>query len=79
MQLTFHEGSTKTVAGKKWVRVEPDIDYFQDLGAHALLEVLPNTLTGSKTNPATVYVLRWIAGHQAGMPEFDPPYHIVAQ
>lgn len=77
LQLTFHEGDTKTVGGRKWVRLEPDIDYYKDLAAHALLEVLPNTLTGGKTDPAMVYVLRWIAGRRAGFPEFDPPYVIV--
>ena len=77
LQLTFHEGVTKTVNGDTWVRIEPDIDYYKDLGAHALLEVLPNTVTKGKTNPATVYVLRWIAGRHAGVAEFDPPYTIV--
>jgi hypothetical protein len=24
-----------------------------------------------------VYVLRWIAGKQAGLPEFDPPYRLM--
>jgi hypothetical protein len=77
LQLTFHEGITKKVNGDTWVRIEPDIDYYKDLAAHALLEVLPNTVTKGKTNPATVYVLRWIAGRHAGVPEFDPPYSIV--
>ena len=27
--------------------VEPDIDYFKDLGAHAIFEVVPNGLTHS--------------------------------
>lgn len=77
LQLTFHEKITKKVNGETWVRIEPDIDYFKDLAAHALLEVLPNSITGGKTHPATVYVLRWIAGRHAGVPEFDPPYLIV--
>ncbi len=25
-------------------------------------------------DPAVVYVLRWIAGHTAGIPEFEPLY-----
>ncbi len=78
LQVTFHGGVTKKVDGETWVRIEPDIDYFKDLGAHALLEVLPHKLTGSKTDPAAVYVLRWIAGRHAGVPEFDPPYVISA-
>ncbi len=56
--------------------VEPDIDYFKDLAAHALLEVIANALTGDLTDPKNVYVLRWIAGRRAGVPEFNPPYTI---
>jgi hypothetical protein len=59
------------------VKVEPDIDYYKDLGAHALLEVVPNKLSGGLTDPRQVYVLRWIAGRRAGVPEFDPLYTIV--
>ena len=77
VQLTFHEGSTKTIDGVECMLVEPDIDYYKDLGAHGLLEVIPNTLTHGLTNPEFVYVLRWIAGRHAGVPEFDPPYTIV--
>ena len=73
LQLTLHEHTTKEVEGETWVRIEPDIDYFKDAGAHALLEVLPNLFGGRPTNPAAVYVLRWIAGRHAGVPEFDPP------
>ena len=42
-----------------------------------LLEVLPNSIGGGLSNPRQVYVLRWIAGRHAGVPEFDPPYVIV--
>jgi hypothetical protein len=76
LQITFHEGSTKRVEGDTWVRIEPDIDYYKDLTAHALLEVIPHRLTGSKTDPAAVYVLRWIAGRHAGLAEFNPPYEL---
>jgi hypothetical protein len=57
--------------------MEPDIDYYKDLAAHALLEVLVNGITQTLTNPRQVYVLRWIAGRHAGVPEFNPPYTIV--
>jgi hypothetical protein len=76
VQLTFHEGDTKTIDGTPCVEVEPDMDYYKDPLNHALLEVLPGFL-GSITDPATVYVLRWIAGRFAGVPEFDPPYTLV--
>jgi hypothetical protein len=76
VQLTFHEKDIKTIGGVPCIKVEPDIDYFQDLGAHTLLEVIPNAITHGLTDPKQVYVLRWIAGKHAGVPEFTPPYTI---
>ena len=76
VQLTFHEDDRQTINGVDCVKVEPDIDYYKDLGAHALLEVIPNAATGGLTDPRQVYVLRWIAGRRAGIPEFDPLYTI---
>jgi hypothetical protein len=76
VQLTFHEKNTKMIGGVDCIKVEPDIDYFQDLGAHTLLEVIPNSITHGLTDPKKVYVLRWIAGKHAGVPEFAPPYTI---
>jgi hypothetical protein len=76
VQLTFHEDVRETIGGVNCVKVEPDIDYYKDLGAHALLEVIPNKLSGGLTDPRQVYVLRWIAGRRAGVPEFDPLYTI---
>ena len=76
VQLTFHENNTQTINGVQCVMIEPDIDYYKDLAAHALLEVAANKLTGSLTDPRQVYVLRWIAGRHAGIPNFEPPYTI---
>jgi hypothetical protein len=73
LQLTFHENDAAP-RGKDWVKVEPDIDYFKDMAAHFLLEVIPGFF--SLTDPKQVYVLRWIAGHQANVPAFNPPYTI---
>ena len=78
VQLTFHENDKAVIAGVSCVIVEPDIDYYQDLGAHALLEVVTNALTHSLTNPNEVYVLRWIAGRTAGIPEFAPMFTITS-
>lgn len=78
VQLTFHEGEKETIGGVDCMVIEPDMDYYKDLAAHALLEVIPNAITGGLTNPEMIYVLRWIAGRRAGIPEFDPPYTIVA-
>jgi len=78
VQLTFHENDTMNIGGVDCVMVEPDIDYYQDLAAHALLEVIANALTHSLTDPTEVYVLRWIAGRTAGIPEFAPIYTITS-
>lgn len=76
VQLTFHEKDIQNIAGADCIKVEPDIDYYQDLAAHTLMEVIPNTITHGLTDPKKVYVLRWIAGKHAGVPEFSPPYTI---
>ena len=78
VQLAFHE-DTREIDGVNCVKAEADIDYFKDLAAHFLLEVIPNAITNNKTSPKIVYLLRWIAGQQGGAPEFDPPYTIEAE
>lgn len=76
VQLTLHEGATRKIDGVSCVKVEADMDYFKDPLAHALLEVLPNSF-GGVTDPRQIYVLRWIAGRRAGVPEFNPRYTII--
>ena len=76
IQLTFYEAGTKKIDSVQCIKVEPDIDYFQDEAAHTILEVIPNAITHGLTNPKNVYVLRWIAGKHAGVAEFAPPYTI---
>jgi hypothetical protein len=77
VQLTFHENDpTMQIDGVNCVKIEPDIDYYKDLGAHFLLEVVVNGLTHSLTDPKQVYVLRWMAGRHAGVADFNPPYVI---
>jgi len=77
VQLTFHQGNVKTLQGPNGpvdcVVIEPDIDYYKDLLAHFFMEVLPNKFTGGLTDPRAVYVLRWMAGKQAGS-DFNPLY-----
>jgi hypothetical protein len=76
VQLTLHENDPHpTIGGVSCVNVEPDIDFFKDLGSHFLLEVIPGFF--SLTDPIGVYVLRWIAGRSARVPDFNPPYTIV--
>ena len=72
VQLTFHENDPGEPGE---VLVECDIDYFRDMGAHLLLEVAVNTF-GEMTDPREVFVLRWIAGRRAGVPDFEPLYTI---
>jgi hypothetical protein len=76
VQLTFHENDTKTINGVNCIKVEPDIEYYKDLGAHAILEVITNAVTHSLTDPKQVYLLRWIAGRHAGVANFEPPYFL---
>jgi hypothetical protein len=77
LQLTFHENDTNNINGVDCIKIEPDIDYYKDPLAHALLEAIPNRASGTLTDPRQVYVLRWIAGRHAGVQEFDPPYTII--
>jgi hypothetical protein len=76
VQFAFHERNRKSINGTDCVVVELSVDYYKDLQAHLLLEVISNTLNGALTDPRMVYVLRWIAGRRAGVPEFDPLYTI---
>ena len=74
VQLTFHETTKANRGGVDCVVIEPDIDLFKDLVAHGLTEVVPNLLTGGKTDPRIVYAMRWMATREEqGVPEFDPP------
>jgi hypothetical protein len=75
LQLTFHENAD---APPGLVSIEVDMDYFRDQAAHTILEVVPNLFTNGLTDPKRVYVLRWIAGRQANIPDFEPPYTIEA-
>jgi len=82
VQLTFHEDDKRRIVKPNGgsvdcVIVEPDIDYFKDLLAHGLLEVLPNLATRGKTDPRTVYALRWTSTKLEGLPEFNPPVTLV--
>ncbi len=75
VQITLHEEDKKRIGDVNCIKVEVDMDYFRDPLAHLLLEVLPNQFGGG-TDPRQIYLLRWIAGRRAGVPEFDPPYVI---
>jgi hypothetical protein len=78
VQLTFHENDHQVIDGVNCIMVEPDIDYYKDDAAHILFEVVPNALTHSLTDPTEVYVLRWMAGRQAGIPDFAPMYTVTS-
>lgn len=82
LQLTFHENDQRSIrrpdgTDLPCVVVEPDMDYFKDLVAHGLLEVLPNLVRHRKSDPRTAYSLRWTATRLEGVkPDFEPPVTI---
>jgi hypothetical protein len=82
VQLTFHGRDTATLQDEnnnpvQCLKIEPDIDYYKDLGAHGLLEVIPNTITHGLTDPKVVYSLRWMAAkRETNLPEFNPLYTV---
>ena len=84
VQLTFHGRDTAIFQDEyhnpvQCVKIEPDIDYYKDLGAHGLEEVIPNTITHGLTDPKVVYTLRWMATkREPHLPEFNPLYTVEA-
>ena len=69
----------------KCVKIEPDIDYYEDVAAHALLEFIPNCINKEVagpakglTDPKVVYALRWMAARREGLPDFNPLYTVEA-
>ena len=84
VQLTFHGRDTAAFQDEKGqsvqcVKIEPDIDYYRDLVAHGLGEVIPNTVTHGLTDPKVVYSLRWVATkRESHLPEFNPLYTVEA-
>ena len=60
---TFHENNRDVNA----IKAELDIDFFSDPLSHFFLEVVPNKITGGKTDPKTVYVLPWMAALRKGI------------
>jgi len=75
LQITFHENDAPPEGHPEWVKLELDIDYFADDITHFFLEVLRNRATGSRTDPAYVMALRWMAERKAGR-GFDPLYTV---
>ncbi len=84
VQLTFHGTDTTTFTDENQnqiscVKIEPDIDYYKDVAAHALLEVIPNWITKGLTDPRVVYAMRWMTAKREGLHAFDPLYTVEAQ
>jgi hypothetical protein len=84
VQLTFHGRDTAVFQDEahnpvQCVKIEPDIDYYRDLVAHGLGEVIPNTITHGLTDPKVVYSLRWVATkRESHLPDFNPLYTVEA-
>lgn len=76
LQISFHANDVHP-KHKDWIIAEFDIDYYRDPLAHLIFEVFVNHATGARTDPRTVYVLRWAAGLKEGLPNFNPPYCLV--
>jgi hypothetical protein len=76
VQVTFMTKINKNISGKVFFKVDVDIDYFADAGAHALLEIIPNTFFGTMTDPLQVYILRWIAAKRR-RETLDPCFVVV--
>jgi hypothetical protein len=86
VQLTFHGHDTCAFLNQdghpvNCVKIEPDIDYYKDVAAHGLLEVIPNWIDKKLgklglTDPKVVYALRWMATRREGLPDFDPLYTV---
>jgi hypothetical protein len=84
VQVTLHGNDVGVDAnGVKLMKVEFDIDYFRDSGAHLLIEVFPNFLKRlvlgkdsreRLTDPVSVYGLRWIADRQAATAGQSRPF-----
>jgi hypothetical protein len=84
VQLTFHGRDTANFSDANnnpitCVKIEPDIDCYKDVAAHALLEVIPNWITKGLTDPRAVCALRWMTTKREGLAEFDPLYTVEAQ
>jgi hypothetical protein len=76
VQLTFLANAPSPREFPDCVLMEPDIDYYPNLLAHGLLEVVPGFF--SRTDPRMAYILRWMSARRAGLPEFDPPFTLDA-
>jgi hypothetical protein len=74
LQLSFYDAYVRTIDGVECVKFEADMDYYKDVAGHVMFEA--EATTKRLIDPMNVYVLRWMAGRRAGMPEFNPPYSI---
>lgn len=76
VQLTFHENSPRRSTVSRASRSNQTSTIFRiPLRMHSS-RLFRTRLPTGLTDPKQVYVLRWIAGKHAGVPEFDPPYTI---
>lgn len=76
VQFTFHENNHRVIDGIDCVGFEPDIDLYRDLIEHGFGEVFPNLLLSRKTDPYTVFAMRWSISQHAGEPTFNPGYEL---
>lgn len=62
------------------------MDYYKNIESHMLLEVLPNTFFGGRTNSRHPFGLRWMEARRMqlenpdlGISDYDPPCVMVAE
>ena len=80
VQFTFHRSADPAVE-----IVENDMDYFEDIAAHMLLEVIPNELSRAVpghrrlTDPRQTFLLRWMQERNGKKTrgQFNPPFDLV--
>jgi hypothetical protein len=84
VQPTFHGNDTCTLPYDssqpvKCVKIAPRIDYYRDVAAHGLLELIPNWINKAVAGPAkgsidpgVVYALRRMTTRLEGVPDFNP-------
>ena len=77
LQLTFHERNRRTIDGVDCVEGEPGHRLFQGSRRASSTRSHPQWPDGQcEQSASSIYLLRWIAGRHAGVPEFDPLYTI---
>ena len=77
LEIVFYENEKRIIGNTACIKVEFDMEYRRDPAAHVLIQ--SDRSGGGLTDPRVAYLLRWMAGRRAGVPEFAPAYTLVDQ